>query len=242
MKSSTSASAKSRFRPYYPPIPLRPSVMTTRNGARLRAAGLVRDAALNDWLAERISSRSLSEPDWELLNFHNALCVVHMSVIKGAPEGIFKDPDVYCLSLHIEAKGCSPSPLLRLARFVGSSGDGDAPLWTQIIQPNKSHYLVEPRSFAATLTCGLSNIPAVSISSGHISARMYHFARQVSLGTHVERDVGMHCRLHEPKKTPAEKKWRQDSEELDSYSTTIFNSYGSTFKTFFRTTSNYCMN
>ncbi|KAJ7753206.1 hypothetical protein B0H16DRAFT_1459510 [Mycena metata] len=135
---------------------------------------------------------------------NDALCVLFMSVLKGVPEGIFKDPDVYRLSLVIEAKGCSPSPLLRLARFEGSSSNGDVPLWTRIIQPNTSHYLVEPRSFAATLTCGLSNIPAVSISSGHISARMYHFARQ-SLGTHVEADVGKHCRLHEPKKTPAEK-------------------------------------
>jgi hypothetical protein len=218
MKSATSSAATptTRFRPYPPVILPRPSVMTTRNGARLRAAALSRDRALNDWLVDSITPSSVSRPDWESLNDNNTLCVLFMSVLKvphrlrlsfkytdhaqGIAEGIFKDPDVYCLSLVIEAKGCSPSPLLRLARFEGSSSNGDAPLWTRIIQPNTSHYLVEPRSFAAALTCGLSNIPAVSISSvrarlllsaaevlllmfvqGHISARMYHFARQVSV-------------------------------------------------------------
>ncbi|KAJ7774085.1 hypothetical protein B0H16DRAFT_1510961, partial [Mycena metata] len=207
MKSTTSSAATptTRFRPYSPVILPRPSVMTTRNGACLRAAALSCDRALNDWLVDGITPSSVSRPDWGSLNDKNALCVLFMSVLKGVPEGIFKDPDVYCLSLIIEAKGCSPSPLLRLARFEGSSSNGDVPLWTRIIQPNTSHYLVEPRLFTAALTCGLSNIPAVSISSGHISARMYHFARQVSLGTHVECDVGKHCRLHEPKRTPAEK-------------------------------------
>jgi hypothetical protein len=69
---------------------------------------------------------------------------------QGPDDGVFQDPDIYCLSL-IELRGSSASPLLRIGRFVGSNDDADALLWTRILHPGKSHYFVQPRTFAAAL-------------------------------------------------------------------------------------------
>ncbi|KAJ7864720.1 hypothetical protein B0H13DRAFT_2671127 [Mycena leptocephala] len=194
MKSVTSRSAarSSRFSPHTTPLPKRPSAMTLRNGARLRAARLARHAMLDDWLAENIAPRSLFWPDRRLL-FNEAVCMVFLTIVKGPDDGVFQDPDIYCLSLLIELRGSSASPLLRIGRFVGSNDDADAPLWTRIVHPGKSHYFVQPRTFAAALVCGMTDIKVESMFEGNITSRMCLWARTASLGTWVEEDVTAHC-------------------------------------------------
>ncbi|KAJ6516694.1 hypothetical protein C8R47DRAFT_402631 [Mycena vitilis] len=192
MKSATTAHS-SRFSPYTTPLPPRPSTMTARNGAHLRAAQATRDAPLNKWLSDSVTPESTSLPD-RAPDADEALCVVLMTVLKGAVEDIFQDPDVYCLSLIMEVQMCPPSPLLRLARFVGSSDDADAPAWTRLLQPDKSHYFLQPHTFSAEMICGMTGIHVESISSGDISPRMCVWARTVSAGTRVEDDIDAHCR------------------------------------------------
>ncbi|KAJ7914136.1 hypothetical protein B0H13DRAFT_1873214 [Mycena leptocephala] len=170
MKVASSSSARSsKFGPYKAPLAPRPSTMTFKYGARLRAA---RDfAALDAWLAENLSPDALLLPKG-VLGSQDALCVVFMSVFKGADDGVFRNHDTYSLSLHVEVEECAASPLIFLARFVGSNEDGDAPLWTRILEPRKQQYFLEPRTFAAMLV--------QSIPSRSISARMCDWARTTS--------------------------------------------------------------
>jgi hypothetical protein len=82
---------------------------------------------------------------------------------QGPDDGVFQDPDIYCLSLLIELRESSASPLLRICRFVGSNDDVDAQLGTRILHPGKSHYFVQPRTFVAALVCGMTNIKVESM-------------------------------------------------------------------------------
>ncbi|KAJ7791999.1 hypothetical protein B0H14DRAFT_2624506 [Mycena olivaceomarginata] len=178
--ASSSSARSSKFGPYKAPLAPRPSTMTFKYGTRLRAA---RDfAALDAWLAENLSPDVLLVPKGVLVS-QDALCVVIMSVLKGADDGVFRDPDTYSLSLHVEVEECAASPLIFLARFVGSNEDGDAPLWTRILEPRKQHYFLQRRTFAAMLV--------QSMSSRSISARM--LLTGVRAGTRVEAAVAKYC-------------------------------------------------
>ncbi|KAJ6501742.1 hypothetical protein C8R47DRAFT_1211286 [Mycena vitilis] len=179
--------------------------MTARNGAHLRAARLILDAPLDKWLSESVAPESTSLPD-RAPDTDEALCVVYMFVLEGRVEGIFQDPDTYCLSLTMEVQVCSPSPVLRLARFVGSNDDADAPAWTRLLQPGKLHYFFQPQTFSAEMICGMTGIHVESISSCDISTRMCLWARTVSAGTRVEDDVDAHCRWLNDKDPKAERK------------------------------------
>ncbi|KAF8185604.1 hypothetical protein K438DRAFT_1973895 [Mycena galopus ATCC 62051] len=155
--------------------------MTRRNGLRLRTAPLERTAALDNWLLEHIAPNTLSLPN-RGLGPQEALCMLFMSIKKGTVDGAFKNPDTYRLLLNVEANVNdypTTSPLLCLGSFVGSNEDSDAPLWTHILRPWRTHYFLQPRTFAATLTCGMTNIKVESTYSGNISLRMSLWARQI---------------------------------------------------------------
>ncbi|KAJ7609344.1 hypothetical protein DFH06DRAFT_1148464 [Mycena polygramma] len=187
--------------------------MTARNGAHLRAARLILDAPLDKWLSESVTPESTSLPD-RAPDTDEALCMVYMFVLEvhllgsvlGRVEGIFQDPDTYCLSLTIEVQVCSPSPILRLARFVGSNDDADAPAWTRLLQPGKLYYFFQPQTFSAEMICGMTGIHVESISSCDISTRMCLWARTVSASTRVEDDVDAHCRWLNDKDPKDERK------------------------------------
>ncbi|KAJ7133525.1 hypothetical protein C8R44DRAFT_772596, partial [Mycena epipterygia] len=174
-------------------LPSRPSAATARYGAHLRAAVLAPYEALNTWLAANITDGSTVVPE-RTLHAHEALCILTMFILKDKDVGsIFQGPDVYTLVLEIQLHGKSQSPLMRLGRFVGSSDDGDAPLWTRLFKPRESYHILETSTFAATLACGMTNIAAQSVSTETISARMRAWACNVSLGTCVDAAVVRHC-------------------------------------------------
>ncbi|KAF7348326.1 hypothetical protein MSAN_01786400 [Mycena sanguinolenta] len=196
MKSTLSSASPSslrstRFSPYKPPLTPRPSTMTLRHGTRLRTARLNRSAALDCWLKNNITDDALHLPDRNP-GPEEALCVIYMSVAKGAVEGDFKNPDTYRLSFNTEDAE-SRSPLVRLGWFVGSNEEGDAPLWTRILTPGRLHYFMEPKTFAAQLMCGMTNIRVESVSSADISPQMCRWALTASKGTWVEQAVNAHC-------------------------------------------------
>ncbi|KAF8155108.1 hypothetical protein K438DRAFT_2026517 [Mycena galopus ATCC 62051] len=152
--------------------------MTRQNGLRLRTAQLERTAALDNWLLQHITPNTLSLPT-QGLGPHEGLCMVFMSVKEGTVDGAFKNPDTYRLLLNVEANVNdypTTSPLLCLGSFVGSNEDSDAPL-----------------TFAATLSCGMTDIKVESTYSANISLRMCLWARQVAAGTQVEEAVTSHC-------------------------------------------------
>jgi hypothetical protein len=84
---------------------------------------------------------------------------------QGGNNSVFKDPDMYLLSLHVYAPKCGPSPFICLGFFVGSKDDGDAPPWTSILKPRQTHYFLETTAFAATVMCGMTDIKVESVSS-----------------------------------------------------------------------------
>ncbi|KAJ7088247.1 hypothetical protein C8R44DRAFT_991115 [Mycena epipterygia] len=192
MKTTDSRAACRKFRSYSP-LQIRPSAMTARYGAPLRAATLAPHKAVNTWLAANITPASTTLPE-RPLRAHEARCIVNMFIVKAKDDGsIFQGPDVYCLTLEIQLQGMRPSPLMRLGRFVGSSDDGDAPLWTRLLKPRQSYYLTEPRTFAATLACGMTDIEVQSVSTEDISPRMRAWACTASLGTYIDEAVVRHC-------------------------------------------------
>ncbi|KAJ7798712.1 hypothetical protein B0H14DRAFT_2617694 [Mycena olivaceomarginata] len=89
--------------------------MALQNGACLHAARLKRTstAALNKWLLENITTSSLVLPDHPV-RFEESLCIVHMALLQGGNDGVFKDPDMYLLSLYVYAPKCGPSQPLHL--------------------------------------------------------------------------------------------------------------------------------
>ncbi|KAJ7091055.1 hypothetical protein C8R44DRAFT_955621 [Mycena epipterygia] len=194
MKSNTLPASRAvrKFAPYSP-LPSRPSAATARYGAHLRAAALAPYEALNTWLAANITDGSTVVPE-RTLHAHEALCILTMFILKDKDVGsIFQGPDVYTLVLEIQLHGKSKSPLMRLGRFLGSSDDGDAPLWTRLFKPRESYHILETSTFAATLACGMTNIAVQSVSTETISARMRAWACNVSLGTCVDAAVVRHC-------------------------------------------------
>ncbi|KAJ7358174.1 hypothetical protein DFH08DRAFT_953360 [Mycena albidolilacea] len=146
--------------------------MPLQNSTCLRAARLRRTAALDKWLLENITTSSLVLPD-QPTRFEEALFTVHMTVLQGGNGGVFKDPDMYLLSLHVYAPKCRLSPFIRLgSSFVRSKDDGDAPPWTSILNPGQIHYFLETTAFAATVMRGMTDIKVQSVSSQNISSRM----------------------------------------------------------------------
>ncbi|KAJ7143705.1 hypothetical protein C8R44DRAFT_864745 [Mycena epipterygia] len=184
MKSASRSTARpTKFSPYMA-LPLRPSVMTARNGPRLRVARLALNAPIDTWLAAN-SLRDSTSPSEVSLGPDDALCTVYMTIVKGTEDGIFKDADVYCLSLAAETRANGGSPLMRLARYVGSCDDGDAPLWTRMLQPHQSYDFVQPKSFMAALACGMTDIRVGSISTGDIPSRMLIWASALSADSSI---------------------------------------------------------
>ncbi|KAJ7809801.1 hypothetical protein B0H14DRAFT_3481192 [Mycena olivaceomarginata] len=88
-----------------------------------------------------------------------------MIVLQGGNDSVFKDPDMYLLSLHIYAPKYGPSPFIRLDSFMGAKDDGDAPPWTSILKPEQIHYFLETTAFAATVMRGMTDIKVESVSS-----------------------------------------------------------------------------
>ncbi|KAF7370485.1 hypothetical protein MSAN_00680300 [Mycena sanguinolenta] len=72
----------------YQPLAPRPGTMTLRHGTRLRRNQLV---ALDNWLKNDSTGKSLHLLDRNP-GIEEALCVVYMSIAKGAVEGDFKKP------------------------------------------------------------------------------------------------------------------------------------------------------
>ncbi|KAJ7649011.1 hypothetical protein DFH06DRAFT_1332035 [Mycena polygramma] len=174
-----------KFSPYAPTLAsrLRPRKEPTSQAARARPR-----SELDKWLAKNITSSSTELPEVVGPPQEEALCVVFMAVLKGATGG-----PVYGLSVMIEVRGCSSSPFVRLARFAGSKDQADAPLWTRIIQPGKSHYFYQPREFAARLVCGMTRIPAASALDDNISSKMCLWAQAISSGEPYEKDIDAQC-------------------------------------------------
>ncbi|KAJ7687179.1 hypothetical protein B0H14DRAFT_2654015 [Mycena olivaceomarginata] len=101
-----------------------------------------------------------------------------MTLLQGGNDSVFKDPDMYLLSLHIYAPKCGPSPFIHLGSFVGSKDNGDTLPWTCILKPRQIHYFLKTTAFAATVMSGMTDIKVESVSSA---------------GTRVEVDVAAHC-------------------------------------------------
>jgi len=184
-----------KFTPY--PLPGRPSTLTAKYGAPLIAARLARYDALNTWLAANITPDSTCLPE-EPFPPGQALCVLQLLVSKSEDDGsIFHGPDTFRLIIDIEIGGIGGrrSPLMRLGVFLGSADDGDAPLWTRLLRPLQAYYIVEPRTFVATLACGMTDLAIESVTTMNISPRMRAWACTASLGTYVDRDVLAHCDL-----------------------------------------------
>ncbi|KAJ7780444.1 hypothetical protein B0H14DRAFT_2631080 [Mycena olivaceomarginata] len=113
--------------------------------------------ALDKWFLENITTSSLVLPDQPTC-FEEALCIVDMTVLQGGNNGVFKDPHIYLLSLHIYAPKCGLSPFIRLGSFVGSKDNDDVPPWTSILKPGQTHYFLETTAFVATVICGIPDI------------------------------------------------------------------------------------
>ncbi|KAJ7509353.1 hypothetical protein B0H11DRAFT_2217077 [Mycena galericulata] len=105
-----------------------------------------------------------------------------MHIAKAEDDGsIFQGPDTYSILLDIELQGQPRSPLMHIGRFVGSSEDGDAPMWTRFLKPRYMYSFVDPRSWAALLVCGMTDIHVESVSTSDISARMQAWAHTTAV-------------------------------------------------------------
>ncbi|KAJ7502093.1 hypothetical protein B0H11DRAFT_2224002 [Mycena galericulata] len=70
-----------------------------------------------------------------------------MHIAKAEDDGsIFQGPDTYSILLDIELQGQPRSPLMHIGRFVGSSEDGDAPMWTRFLKPRSPLHVQLRRS------------------------------------------------------------------------------------------------
>ncbi|KAJ6475191.1 hypothetical protein DFH09DRAFT_1109254 [Mycena vulgaris] len=124
MKSATtthSSAARARKLSPYATLPPRPSIMTARYGAHVRAASLAGNAPIDNWLATNL------KPGWASLdNFSlgsdDALCTLYMTVVKDLltlPQWIFYTPfwsTAALLSLFLLSpirSPSSPAPLTR---------------------------------------------------------------------------------------------------------------------------------
>ncbi|KAJ7509116.1 hypothetical protein B0H11DRAFT_1963891 [Mycena galericulata] len=135
--------------------------MTARYGAHLRA--LAPHEALNTWLTANITP---DLPEWQPLRPHQARFTISMHIAKAEDDGsIFQGPDTYSILLDIELQGQPRSPLMYIGRFVGSSEDGATPMWTRFLKPRHMYSFVDPRSFAALLVCGMTDIHVESVST-----------------------------------------------------------------------------
>ncbi|KAJ7509271.1 hypothetical protein B0H11DRAFT_1314031 [Mycena galericulata] len=87
---------------------------------------------LPDWLTANITPNL---PEWQPLRPHQARFTISMHIAKAEDDGsIFQGPDTYSILLDIELQGQPRSPLMYIGRFVGSSEDGDAPMWTRFLK------------------------------------------------------------------------------------------------------------
>ncbi|KAJ7749139.1 hypothetical protein B0H16DRAFT_1551701 [Mycena metata] len=174
-----------------PPLPLRP-----RTPAQKLAASNAREphhAHLGAWLNNVIHSYP-KDSDTTELDADEVLCSVHMRYKKVRPERpddgtIFEGPDLYHLFLSVDtpsnariAAVYNTSPYMMLGHWTGSSGDGDAPLWTQLT-PDHVYRFRERRGFMARFVCGLTDIWVADVVSQTISPRMMNWAVANAVGT-----------------------------------------------------------
>ncbi|KAJ7501245.1 hypothetical protein B0H11DRAFT_1908550 [Mycena galericulata] len=165
------------------------------DGTRLSEIATTCLAALEKMGPPVLSSNITPDlPEWQPLRPHQARFTISMHIAKAEDDGsIFQGPDTYSILLDIELQGQPRSPLIYIGRFVGSSEDGDAPMWTRFLKPRHMYSFVDPRSWAALLVCGMTDIHVESVSTSDISARMQAWAHTTALGTYVEQDVIEHC-------------------------------------------------
>ncbi|KAJ6530232.1 hypothetical protein B0H19DRAFT_1273895 [Mycena capillaripes] len=78
---------------------------------------------------------------------------------------------------------------LRLACFEGSRHAADAPLWVGRLLPNTLLWSCQPRTFAARLVAGMTDIPVCNLypRSDEMYARRLSWARNAAFGTPAHR-------------------------------------------------------
>ncbi|KAJ7759715.1 hypothetical protein DFH07DRAFT_772045 [Mycena maculata] len=109
---------------------------------------------------------------------------VHWSVRLIKAQGILGT--VHTLTLEAYDHGTFTG-LIRLARYAGSAGDADAPLWARRLPPLKFMRILQPRAFVAKVVAGMTDIPVEHLVSGGITPEMLSWARQCAIGTPAQR-------------------------------------------------------
>ncbi|KAJ7205121.1 hypothetical protein B0H12DRAFT_1243496 [Mycena haematopus] len=91
----------------------------------------------------------------------------------------------YTLTFEAFDQNVGSSGLIHLARFTGSPGDPDAPLWTRRLPLGQVLDFQQSRAFVARLVGGMTEIPVRLIGScpPESAAGMLRWARDTAIGT-----------------------------------------------------------
>ncbi|KAJ7166910.1 hypothetical protein C8R46DRAFT_1219287 [Mycena filopes] len=108
-----------------------------------------------------------------------------------------KDDDVYILTMRAYEPRAGSTALIRLARFQGSPGDTDAPLWTRRLVPGNLLRFAQPRAFMARLVGGLTDISVrenIYNGGAEITPGMRTWASVAAIGTRARKLLVRLCR------------------------------------------------
>ncbi|KAJ6593047.1 hypothetical protein B0H19DRAFT_1245857 [Mycena capillaripes] len=159
---------------------------------RMRPIRLVQcKSPLNRWLASVEFC-----PDYDLFTPLPNDCVMFQAFVVVLESVIFGT--IYRLSVVAYDRRAGRIAI-RLARYVGSPDDSDAPLWVRRLPPYKRLRFTQPRSFAVRLVAGMTDIPVDFLDSESddrraISARRLSWARDAAVGTPSHRILSRRCK------------------------------------------------
>ncbi|KAJ7438039.1 hypothetical protein B0H11DRAFT_1935568 [Mycena galericulata] len=171
-----------RTLPFSRPTKLRP----------MRAVRLAHLDPLNKWLGA--ADIKPSPVCWDYFpdnipDNNEVICELFVNIYEG--QGVLGTS--YTLSMEAYDHGTFTG-LLRLARFSGSAGDADAPLWARRLPPSRYVRLLQPRAFVAKLVAGMTDIPVQRLGSGGITPEMLSWAYQCAIGTPAQRLLARRCK------------------------------------------------
>ncbi|KAJ7735401.1 hypothetical protein DFH07DRAFT_112822 [Mycena maculata] len=126
---------------------------------------------LDKWLSDsRVFYFTPEVPITKANPQYEVLVNIWMSHQRGEVEGDYRDPDSFTMWMQVETPWAAGlditrSPMVRLAHYLGSRDDGDAPAWLELIK-GENYSFVQAREWMAKVLCGLSDLWVGDVVNG----------------------------------------------------------------------------